>query len=357
MTVGSHPSAPDSSILQRDPDSSKQSFPEQPRTNSGKFSDDRQIGDCGAAYLSEAADDEFAPDELADEGNASTREDPDSTPVIDATTLYLNEIGYTALLNAEQEIKLAREALQGNMDSRKQMVEGNLRLVVAIAKRFQNRGLSLMDLAAEGNIGLIRAVEKFDPELGYRFSTYATWWIKQAIDRALMNQARTIRLPIHVMKDIGLCMKAVEQFRDAEGREPSVEEVARQLGKPVKTVQRLLQSNTRISSANVPLTDSSEGSLMDSLPDETGNDPQQILQEQNLQESIEQWLSRLSAKQSDVVARRFGLRGHNGGTLEDVGKEIGLTRERVRQIQIEALTKLRRMMERDGFSADCLKDD
>lgn len=275
---------------------------------------------------------------------------------VDPTTLYLNEIGYTPLLNAEQEVQLARRVLTGDTDCKKRMIEANLRLVVAIAKRYQNRGLSLLDLIAEGNLGLIRAVEKFDPELGYRFSTYATWWIKQTIDRALMNQARTIRLPIHVLKDLGQCLKTVEQLRERDGREPPLELLATELGKPLKVVKKLLQFNTRIYSANVPAQDSVDSTLLDSLPDDAIGDPQLILQEENLQDSVEQWLGRLSDRQSEVVARRFGLRGYESGTLEDVGKEIGLTRERVRQIQIEALTKLRRILEREGFSADCLKD-
>jgi RNA polymerase nonessential primary-like sigma factor len=326
----------------------------------GPHADDSVVEDRVAAYGGATPDDTTLPDDTAlpDTDLASANDgEGDELPVsIDPTTLYLNEIGYAALLNAEQEIVLAREALRGNADSRKRMIEANLRLVVAIAKRYQHRGLGLPDLIAEGNIGLIRAVEKFDPELGYRFSTYATWWIKQTIDRALMNQARTIRLPIHVMKELGACLRALDRLRDESGREPSLQDVAAYVGKPVKTVERLLKSNAKVCSANVPLPEASESSLMDNLPDDSPSDPQAILQEQDLQASIAHWLERLSSKHRDVLARRFGLRGYDGGTLEDVGREIGLTRERVRQIQIEALEKLRRMMERDGFSADVMKD-
>ncbi len=318
------------------------------------LAEDNAIEDRGVAYAAVTLREEAAATETDVAGDSEAEDAPQHT--VDPTTLYLNEIGYMALLNAEQEVTLAREALQGNANSRKRMIEANLRLVVAIAKRYQHRGLGLPDLIAEGNIGLIRAVEKFDPELGYRFSTYATWWIKQTIDRALMNQARTIRLPIHVMKELSVCLRALDKLRDGLGREPTPQEIASHVGKPVKTVQRLLQSNTKVCSANVPLPEAAESSMMDNLPDETPSDPQVILQDQNLQESIEQWLGRLSTKHRDVLSRRFGLRGHDGGTLEDVGKEIGLTRERVRQIQIEALGKLRRMMERDGFSADCMKE-
>jgi RNA polymerase nonessential primary-like sigma factor len=324
------------------------------RAASRDFADDSTVEDRGGIYLRTARDEAEA---VEPESSADLEAEEPTPQAVDPTTLYLNEIGYTALLNAEQEVLLAREALRGNGDSRKRMIEANLRLVVAIAKRYQHRGLGLPDLIAEGNIGLIRAVEKFDPELGFRFSTYATWWIKQTIDRALMNQARTIRLPIHVMKDLAVCLRALDKLRDETGREPTMQEVAAHVGKPVRTVERLLLSNTKVCSANVPLPEAAESSLMDNLPDETPSDPQVILQEQDLQESIGQWLERLSVKHRDVLSRRFGLRGHDGGTLEDVGKEIGLTRERVRQIQIEALSKLRRMMERDGFSVDVLKED
>ncbi len=273
----------------------------------------------------------------------------------DPTTLYLREIGCIVLLSAEQELKLAREVLLGSADSKKLMIESNLRLVVALAKRYQNRGLSLLDLIEEGNLGLIRAVEKFDPELGFRFSTYATWWIKQNIDRALMNQGRTIRLPIHVMKEMNVYLKAVENLREQQGKEPAVEEIAQKMGASVKTVRKLQRYNTQICSVDLPLTDSADSTLLDTLPDSREAEPELLLQEQNLQAKIETWLERLSEKQREVVVRRFGLSGFESSTLEDVGREVGITRERVRQIQIAALSKLRRMLEREGFSVDCLK--
>ena len=275
----------------------------------------------------------------------------------DLTTLYLREIGCTSLLNAEQEVKLAREVLLGNADSKRVMIESNLRLVVALAKRYQNRGLSLLDLIEEGNLGLIRAVEKFDPELGFRFSTYATWWIKQNIDRALMNQARTVRLPIHVMKELNAYLKASEYLREQQGNEPSVEAIAQRMGTSVNNVRKLQGYNMHTCSADLPLTDSADsGTLLDTLPDSRKTEPEILLQEQNLQTTITTWLERLSEKQREVVARRFGLSGYESSTLEDVGREVGITRERVRQIQIEALGKLRRMLEREGFSADCLEE-
>lgn len=274
----------------------------------------------------------------------------------DSTTLYLREIGCTALLNAEEEIKLAREVLLGNADSKRLMIESNLRLVVALAKRYQNRGLSLLDLIEEGNLGLIRAVEKFDPELGFRFSTYATWWIKQNIDRALMNQARTIRLPIHVMKELNAYLKAAEYLREQQGKEPEVEAIAQKMGASVSTVRKLQSYNIHICSIDLPLADSADSTLLDILPDSKEVEPEILLEEQNLHGKIETWLGRLSEKHREVVARRFGLSGYESSTLEDVGREVGITRERVRQIQIEALGKLRRMLEREGFSADCINE-
>jgi len=322
------------------------------------FDDDNLLQDMCALYESEN-EQEATTDTLDPETQAElvSQADKPEMPAADATTLYLNEIGHTPLLDSAQEVALAREIAQGNKTSRKRMIEANLRLVVALAKRYQNRGLSLLDLIAEGNIGLIRAVEKFDPELGYRFSTYATWWIKQAIDRALMNQGRTVRLPIHVAKDLGQCQRVIEQVRERTGRPPAVEELARFLGKPVKQVRRLLQFDTRICSVDGPVLESADISLLDTLSDEKCNDPQQLLQQENIQHSMLHLLGKLTARQREVLSRRFGLAGYAGGTLEEVGREIGLTRERVRQIQIDALCRLQRMMVRDGFTVDCLQED
>lgn len=280
----------------------------------------------------------------------------DSEQITDPTSMYLKEIGCIGLLNAEEEVKLAREVVKGNADSKKLMIESNLRLVVALAKRYQNRGLSLLDLIEEGNLGLIRAVEKFDPELGFRFSTYATWWIKQSIDRALMNQARTVRLPIHVMKDMNAYLKATEILREQQGTEPLVEAIAQKMGATVKAVRKLQRYNAHICSTDVPLTDSADCTLLDTLPSGQESEPEHVLQDEDLEVKIALWLERLSEKQREVLARRFGLGGYESSTLEDVGREVGITRERVRQIQIEALNKLRRMLEREGFSADCVEE-
>ena len=276
---------------------------------------------------------------------------------IDATRLYLNEIGFWPLLTAEQEVDLARRALRGDDAARKLMIESNLRLVVKIARRYMNRGLALLDLIEEGNLGLIRAVEKFDPERGFRFSTYATWWIRQTIERALMNQTRTIRLPIHVIKEINVYLRAARELAQKIDREPSPEDVANMLDRPLEEVKRMLGLNERTTSVDVPAERDSDRSVLDTIPDEQNTDPALILQDEDVQRHIAVWLTQLNDKQRAVVERRFGLHGREIATLEEVGNEIGVTRERVRQIQIEALKRLRKILEREGFSVEQLFAD
>ncbi len=227
---------------------------------------------------------------------------------LDATQLYLGEIGFSPLLTAEEEVYFARRSLKGCEASRKRMIVSNLRLVVKIARRYNNRGLALLDLIEEGNLGLIRAVEKFDPERGFRFSTYATWWIRQTIERAIMNQTRTIRLPIHV--------------------------------------------NERITSVDTPIGGENDKALLDIIADEKEFSPEESLQDSDIKSNIVTWLEELNPKQREVLARRFGLMGYEPSTLEDVGAEIGLTRERVRQIQVEALRRLRDMLGHQGLSLE-----
>ncbi len=273
---------------------------------------------------------------------------------LDATQLYLNEIGFSPLLSAEEEVYFARKALKGEEAARKRMIESNLRLVVKIARRYVNRGLALLDLIEEGNLGLIRAVEKYDPERGFRFSTYATWWIRQTIERAIMNQTRTIRLPIHVVKELNVYLRASRELAQKLDHEPSAEEIADLLEKPVDDVKRMLGLNERVGSVDVPMGPSSDKTIVDSIPDQQVSDPAALLQDSDLSESIDDWLCELTEKQREVVARRFGLRGYEMSTLEEVGREIGLTRERVRQIQVEALKRLRDILEKQGLNGEAL---
>jgi len=283
--------------------------------------------------------------------SAASLQGPDAH---DPTRLYLNEIGASPLLSAEEEVYYSRLAQQGDEAARKRMIESNLRLVVKIARRYMNRGLAFLDLIEEGNLGLIRAVEKFDPERGFRFSTYATWWIRQTIERAIMNQTRTIRLPIHVVKEINTYLRAARSLAQKLDHEPSAEEIAQLLDKPIEDVERMLGLNERTASTDTSIMNDSDKTLLETIADSNAPDPVDTLQQEDVHSNLEDCLAQLSAKQREVVERRFGLHGHQVSTLEEVGHEIGVTRERVRQIQMDALRKLKRILELEGFSIDAL---
>ncbi len=270
----------------------------------------------------------------------------------DATRMYLSEIGQSHLLTAEEEVCYARAAQKGDADSRHRMIESNLRLVVKIARRYMNRGLPLLDLIEEGNLGLIRAVEKFDPERGFRFSTYATWWIRQTIERSIMNQTRTIRLPIHVVKEINIYLKAARRLAQSVDHEPTSEEIADLLDRPIDEVKRMLGLNERITSVDTPYGKDADKPLVDMLPDEHVKDPIDNIQIDGVHANLDHWLAKLNDKQREVVERRFGLHGYENSTLEQVANELGVTRERVRQIQMDALKRLRDILEKEGFSID-----
>jgi RNA polymerase nonessential primary-like sigma factor len=272
----------------------------------------------------------------------------------DATQIYLREIGYSPLLSAEEEVHYGRLARKGEAAARQRMIESNLRLVVKIARRYLNRGLPLLDLIEEGNLGLIRAVEKFDPERGFRFSTYATWWIRQTIERAIMNQTRTIRLPVHVLKEINIYQRAAKHLAQKLDHEPSAEEVAHLLDVPMNDVKRMLGLYERVASVDAPLEADRDRTLLDAIPDHNAADPAEILQSEKVQGYIDEWLVSLTDKQREVVERRFGLHGRDVSTLEQVGLDVGVTRERVRQIQVEALQRLRALLEKKGYSLDSL---
>jgi RNA polymerase nonessential primary-like sigma factor len=272
----------------------------------------------------------------------------------DATRLYLKDLGSSQLLTADEEKHYGRLALKGDNAARKKMIESNLRLVVKISRRYLNRGLPLLDLIEEGNLGLIRAVEKFEPDRGFRFSTYATWWIRQTIERALMNQTRTIRLPIHVVKEMNVYLKAYRQLAAQLHHDPTPEDLAKHLDKPVKTVEKMLKLNERVTSIDVPLKKDSEKSIIECLSEEDKPSLPDMLQNERINFGISEWMDQLSDKQREVVSRRYGLSGYDQSTLEEVASVMGVTRERVRQIQIEALRRLREILETDGYTAEVI---
>lgn len=275
---------------------------------------------------------------------------------MDATQLYLNEIGFSPLLTAEEEVHYAKLALSGDESARKKMIESNLRLVVKISRRYLHRGLPLLDLIEEGNLGLMKSVEKFDPDRGFRFSTYATWWIRQTIERAIMNQTRTIRLPIHVLKELNVYLRAARQLTQKLDHEPSPEEIADMLDVPIEDVEKLFCLNDKVTSFDSAIGHEDGKSLLDTIPDENSINPAVLLTDENLRSQIEELLDELTYNQRQVISRRFGLRGFEKATLEEVGEEISLTRERVRQIQVEALKALRKHLEKIGLDHDDLFD-
>ncbi len=302
-----------------------------------------EVTEEGTVELAES-EEKIAPSKLRD---LSRKE-------MDATRLYLKEIEFSALLTADEEKDYTRKAQKGCEKSRKKMIECNLRLVVKIARRYMNRGLALLDLIEEGNLGLIHSVEKFDPERGFRFSTYATWWIRQTIERGLMNQTRTIRLPIHVVKEMNVYIKAERRLQQSLDREPTADDIATLTERPVADVLRLLGLRDRVGSVDVAIGKDGERALLDIIPDENNVDPSVALQDERVHSNINVWLEKLESKQREVLVRRFGLHGHEKSTLEEVGQELGVTRERVRQIQLEALKRLRRILEGSGYGPDDL---
>lgn len=315
------------------------------------MADDNQYDDSGdeqALQLDVTEENNKVDDPISDIPNTF-----DNTAA-DATNLYLREIGFAPLLSAEEEVYFGRLVQKGDESARKRMIESNLRLVVKISRRYVNRGLALLDLIEEGNLGLMRAVEKFDPELGFRFSTYATWWIKQTIERALMNQTRTIRLPIHVVKRMNSYLRAARELAQKLDHDPSAEEIARLLDIPTEEVSKMLELNERVSSVDVPVGRSGDKTVVETIADEAGVGPEEVLEGVEISQEIDHLLEQLSDKQCEVLSRRFGLRSHDPQTLEEVGKAVGLTRERVRQIQVEALRKLKVLMQRDGLNPEIL---
>ena len=304
-------------------------------------------------------DDVVEPELNEEQDSEESQEEAEATTtggelLSDVTQIYLNDIGHNALLTPDQERELARRVVMGDFEARQKMIEHNLRLVVNIAKHYINRGMALLDLIEEGNIGLMHALEKFDPERGFRFSTYATWWIRQSIERAIMNQSRTIRLPVHVIKELNVYLRAQRHLEAQMGREPTAEDVAHLLGKPVDDVRRVLNLNERMASLDAPLDIDPMLSIGESIPDEQQEGPEAVFHNAEVERYVREWLGQLNDKQRMVIGRRYGLNGYDVCTLEDLAESLSLTRERVRQIQIEALEGLRRLLRRRGVTKEFL---
>jgi RNA polymerase nonessential primary-like sigma factor len=274
----------------------------------------------------------------------------------DTTQHYLNQIGARPLLSAAEEVHFATLAKQGNFEARQKMIEHNLRLVVSIAKHYINRGVVLLDLIEEGNLGLMRAIDKFEPERGFRFSTYATWWIRQSIERAIMNQARTVRLPVHMVRELNQILRAKyhleAQHRD--GKDASAEDIAHLVDRPVEDVQDILALSEHATSLDAPLDNDPQASLMDMLPGDAADSPDSRAELGEMVTKVRDWLGKLPDKQRIVILRRFGLDNDDPATLEELADEMGVTRERVRQIQQEALIKLKRALTSNGVGKDAL---
>ncbi len=274
----------------------------------------------------------------------------------DTTQYYLNQIGTRPLLTAAEELSWATRAKKGDFIARQKMIEHNLRLVVSIAKHYINRGVALLDMIEEGNLGLMHAIDKFEPERGFRFSTYATWWIRQSIERAIMNQARTIRLPVHVVRELNQILRAKYHLeaQHHDGRDAAIEDIANMVGRPMGEVQDILALSEHATSLDMPLDNDPQSSLMDMLPGDSDDGPDSRAERHELSVLVREWLSKLPDKQRVVIMRRFGLDNDDPATLETLAEEMGVTRERIRQIQQEALIKLKRSFSSRGVGRDAL---
>ena len=280
-------------------------------------------------------------EEVSDTELADTDALMDNFSTDDPVRMYLKEIGKVPLLTPEEEIELAKQMTEGNEEAKHRMTEANLRLVVSIAKRYVGRGMLFLDLIQEGNLGLIKAVEKFDYTKGYKFSTYATWWIRQAITRAIADQARTIRIPVHMVETINKTIRISRQLLQELGHDPSAEEIAREMNMPVDKVRDILKIAQEPVSLETPIGEEEDSHLGDFIPDEDASEPSEAASFSLLREQLEEVLDTLAPREKKVLELRFGIVDGRTRTLEEVGKEFNVTRERIRQIEAKALRKLR----------------
>ena len=305
--------------------------------------------DYGAGDLLPTLDDDILPEveDLAsvetvpDEDLVDTDALMDSFATDDPVRMYLKEIGKVPLLSPEEEVELAKKMIEGDEDAKRRMTEANLRLVVSIAKRYVGRGMLFLDLIQEGNLGLIKAVEKFDYTKGYKFSTYATWWIRQAITRAIADQARTIRIPVHMVETINKTIRVSRQLLQELGHDPSAEEIAEEMDMPVDKVRDILKIAQEPVSLETPIGEEEDSHLGDFIPDEDASEPSEAASFSLLREQLEEVLATLAPREKKVLELRFGIVDGRTRTLEEVGKEFNVTRERIRQIEAQALRKLR----------------
>lgn len=287
--------------------------------------------------------DEWADEDVEDDLAVETGVYLEDDVADDSVRLYLREIGKIPLLNAEEELALAQRVVAGDKDAKDQMAEANMRLVVSIAKRYVGRGLDLLDLIQEGNTGLLRAVEKFDPDKGFKFSTYATWWIRQAITRAIADQARTIRIPVHMVETINKLLRTQRRLTQELNREPSNEEIAKAMEIDVDKVEHIMKIKQDISSLDASIRDDEEDSVLaDFIEDEDTVSPEESATGQLLKEQVREMLAALTEREQKILKLRFGLEDGKSHTLEEVGQEFSVTRERIRQIEAKALAKLRK---------------